>query len=386
VAGSRAPIRVVAVALALARWGFARRAPVAPRRIIVLHHLLLGDTLMLTALLAKLRERFAEAKIVLMLPSAFAPLYVGRPYGVVVHVFDPRDIATLWPLLRVPRFDLALLPADNRWSWLARAIGARWIVGFADDRPVHKNWPVDERVPYASLPAAFCDTAASLVSGAAPAPYRTSAWPAPPSQNAPALGGTYAVLHVGASSPLKLWEPARWRALAAWLKVRGLDVVWSAGPAEGAIIDAIDASQERRKFAGTLSLSALWHLLGGARLLVCPDTGIAHLGRIVGVPTVALFGPGSAVICGAGEFFASSAYRAVTVDPFPCRDQSIQFFRDVPWVRRCERLFGEPPTRCSRARCMEAINIDEVTAAIEALEVGINTSQRETRMGYKLPR
>ena len=54
--------------------------------------------------------------------------------------------------------------------------------------------------------------------------------------------------------------------------------------------------------------------LAGARLLVCPDTGIAHLGRIVGVPTVTLFGPGSAVICGPGAFFADMPGRAVTVD------------------------------------------------------------------------
>lgn len=374
-AGSRAPMRAVAVALALARWGFARRAPVAPRRIIVLHHLLLGDTLMLTALLAKLRERFPDAEIVLTLPRAFAPLYVRRPYGIVVHAFDPRDLATFWPLLRAPRFDLALLPADNRWSWLARAIGARWIVGFANDKPAHKNWPVDELVPYSALPAAFCDTAASLVSGPAPTPYRTSAWRAPPREDAPAVAGDYAVLHVGASSPLKLWEPARWRALAAWLEARGIKVVWSAGRGEATIIDSIDAGQERRRFAGTLALSSLWHLLAGARLLVCPDTGVAHLGRIVGVPTVTLFGPGSAVICGAGKFFADSAYRAVTVDPFPCRDQSIQFFREVPWVRRCERLFGEPPARCRRARCMEAIEISAVTAAIESLGVGASAAQ-----------
>jgi len=386
VAGSRAPLRAVVVTLALARWSFARTAPIVPRRIIVLHHLLLGDTLMLTALLAKLRERFPDAEIVLTSPRAFTPLYARRPYGVVAHPFDPRDLATFWPLLRARRFDLALLPADNRWSWLARAIGARWIVGFARDKPAHKNWPVDELVPYAALPAAFCDTAASLVSGPGPNRYRTSAWQPPSHESAPVVDGDYAVLHVGASSPLKLWQSEQWHALAIWLEGRGIGVVWSAGPGETTIIDAIDARQERRRFAGTLALSSLWHLLAGARLLVCPDTGVAHLGRIVGVPTVALFGPGSAVICGAGEFFADSSYRAVTVEPFPCRDQSIQFFRDVPWVRRCERLFGEPPSRCPRARCMEAIEIQAVTEAIEALGVATSAPQRAALVDCEPPR
>ena len=102
-------------------------------------------------------------------------------------------------------------------------------------------------------------------------------------------------------------------------------------------------------------------------MLVAPDTGVAHLGRVVGAPTVVLFGPGSSVICGAGDFFANAPYRAVTVDPFPCRDQRIQFFRTVSWVRRCERMPGRPPGGCERPLCMEAIDVAAVTSAIESL-------------------
>ena len=66
-------------------------------------------------------------------------------------------------------------------------------------------------------------------------------------------------------------------------------VVWSAGPGEDALVDAIDGGSPRARILGTLSLAALWHVFARARLLVCPDTGIAHLGRVVGVPTVTLF-------------------------------------------------------------------------------------------------
>ena len=369
-AGSRQPMRVAGVALALARWGFARRRPARPRRILVLHHLLLGDTLMVTALLAKLRAQHPGAEIVMTVARPFAPLYAGRPFGVVAHPFDPRDFGTFAALLRTPRFDLAVLPADNRWSWLARALGARWIVGLAGDRPAHKNWPVDEAVPYSPVPTAFAETAASLVAGSAPPPYHPGQWPAPPATGVPAFGSDYAVLHVGASSPLKLWPAERWRALADALAARGLATVWSAGPGEAAILDAISPPPDHARIDGTLALAQLWHVLAGARLLVCPDTGVAHLGRIVGVPTVTLFGPGSAVICGPGEFFAGMPGRAVTVEPFPCRDQTVQFFREVPWARRCERLYGEPPERCNRPRCMEAIDVAAVVAAAAALISG----------------
>jgi ADP-heptose:LPS heptosyltransferase len=363
---SRGPMRAAVLALALARWRVGRNKPEAPRRILVLHHLLLGDTLMLTALLAKLRARYPTAEIVMTVAQAFAPLYAGRPYGVRVHPFEPTDPATFWPLLRAPRFDLAILPADNRWSWLARAIGAQWIVGLSGDRPPHKNWPIDECVDYSRSPTAFGETAASLVDGPDASVYAPADWPPPATEGAP-IGGSYAVLHVGASTPLKRWPGERWRALAAWLEARGMLPVWTAGPGEGALVDAVRGEARHPCFPGTLTLAQLWHLIADARVLVAPDTGVAHLGRIVGVPTVALFGPGSAVICGAGAFFAGSPYRAVTVDPFPCRDQQIQFFRVVPWARRCERMPGAPPGGCERPLCMEAIDLAAVTGAIDAL-------------------
>jgi ADP-heptose:LPS heptosyltransferase len=368
-AGSRAPLRFASVALAILRWGWRRRRPAAPRRILVLHRLLLGDTLMVTALLAKLRAQFPAAEIVMTVATAYAPLYAGRPYDVSVLPLDPRDIGTLRPLLFAPRFDLVILPADNRWSWLARAIGARWIVGIAGDRPTHKNWPVDELLPYSAAPTAYGDTAAELVTGPPPMRYRASEWPPPPNDGPTRFDDRYAVLHVGASSPLKLWPADRWRALAASLEAKGLTVVWSAGRGESAIIDAIDPTSERARIPGTLSLPAMWHVLAGARLLVAPDTGIAHLGRIVGVPTVTLFGPGSTVICGPGDFFADMPGRAVTIAPFPCRDQTIQFFREVSWARRCERLYGDAPGRCPRPLCMEAIELPAVIAAIETLGI-----------------
>src|SRR5205085_3548268 len=88
---SRAPMRLTAVALALLRWPFqrGRRRSSDPRRILVLHHLLLGDTMMLTGLLAKLRARHPRAEIVMTVARPFAGLYAGRPYGVRAHAFDP---------------------------------------------------------------------------------------------------------------------------------------------------------------------------------------------------------------------------------------------------------------------------------------------------------
>ena len=114
-----------------------------------------------------------------------------------------------------------------------------------------------------------------------------------------------------------------------------------------------------------VSISRNYGIFSPARtLLVAPDTGVAHLGRIVGVPTVTLFGPGSAVLCGAGDFWCDAPYRAVTIEPFACRDQRVLFKREIPWVRRC----GRSVAACPRHLCMPAIGVDAVQNAILSLD------------------
>jgi ADP-heptose:LPS heptosyltransferase len=318
---------------------------------------------MLTPLLAKLRARYPDARVFITLPESTVPLYRRHPYGVEPVPYDPRSLRSLFALRARAGFDLAIVPGDNRHSWLARALGARWVVAFAGDRPRYKNWCVDEAVSYPGEPAAWGDMVAGLIEGPAPATYQPDQWPAPDCAPFTRPADPYCVLHVGASSPLKLWEPGKWRQLAAQLSGRGLSVVWSAGPGEQRYVAAIDPEQRYPSYAGALDLAQLWHLLAQARLLIGPDTAIAHLGRVVGVPTVALFGPGSAVICGRGEFWRASPFRAVTVPDFPCRDQRVLFRREISWVRRC----GRGTRECGAPRCMQALTEGQVLDAVGRL-------------------
>ncbi|HEY8623599.1 MAG TPA: glycosyltransferase family 9 protein, partial [Casimicrobiaceae bacterium] len=148
----------------------------------------------------------------------------------------------------------------------------------------------------------------------------------------------------------------------------GLCVVLSAGPGEAHLLDQIDAARVYSRFGGNLSLPQMWHLLERAKLLIAPDTGIAHLARLVGVPTLALFGPGSAMLSGAGDFWRDSRFTALTIPEFPCRDQTVTMKRDVRWIRRCERLLGTASGQCPEARCMLALTTDDVSrAAVQLL-------------------
>lgn len=352
-----------------------RRKPQRPASILIAHHLLLGDTLLLTPLLAKLREQYPAARIVLACPKAIAPLFAREPFGVQAFAFDPRDPASVRRLLASGPYDLGIVAADNRHSWLALGAGCRWIVAHGGDAPAWKNWPVDEARAYPDVPTAWCDLIADLVDGPPPRIYRPADWPAPPAVAAlPASlrERPYVVLHPGASTAVKRWPLERWRALAADVEAAGYLPVWSGSKGEVELIEAIGPGAGQPNFAGQLGLADLWHLYAGARAVVCPDTGVAHLARLIGVPTVALFGPGSAVVHGAGRYWRDVPFIAVTIADMPCRDQPYIFQRHVQWMRRCDRN----ATTCvawhdDNAACMSALTVDAVREAFQQVLVQV---------------
>ena len=313
-----------------------RERPEAPRRILVAQHLLAGDVLMLTPLLAKLRERYPEAEIVLAARRAVVPLYSGRPYGVRALAYEPRVAATLDALFDGQGFDLALVPGDNRYSWLAAAAGARWIVAFAGDRPSYKSWPVDEQRPFPA-PGAWSDMVALLADGPPPRAYQPADWPTPDCAPFDVPAGRYAVLHVEASTPSKHWEDAKWFSLAEFLSKNQIQPIWSAGPSGESMLHRIDPSSRFPALGHKLDLAQLWRLVAGAALLVCPDTSVMHIGRLTATPTLALFGASSAALYGAGEFWRAMPFRASQIADLPHRDRQHLFKREVIWAQPAER-------------------------------------------------
>jgi ADP-heptose:LPS heptosyltransferase len=359
---SRAPTRARALAGALLHTLRPTRRARAerPASVLVLHDLLLGDTLMLAALLAALRARYPLARLFVTAPPALLPLFHGRPYGAEALAFDERAPGAMARLAPARNCDIAFIPGENRHAALARALGARWVVSFAGARPGWKNWLADELVPFPERPAALGEIFASLAGPHTAPRYRPEDWPRPPCRPFSPPASPYAVLHVGARSPLRRWMAERWRELAERLSAKGYSVVWTAGPGEEALVRDIDPGQRHRSYAGELDLAQVWNLVARAALLVSLDTGVAHLGKLTGTPTVCLFGPGDAALLGKGDFWSEAPFFAVTVPAFPCRDQALLFKRPVHWVRHCART----PAQCDRARCMEALTVEDVMAAL----------------------
>ena len=358
-----ARLRIVPRGLLKRAFSGKRRRPAHPGRILVAHQLLLGDTLMLTPLLARLRRRNPEAEIIMTVSRGQLPLYAPRPYGVRAVAYDSRSHKSTREAIDLGSFDLAVVPGDNRHAILAHALGSGWVVALAGDRPGWKNRFVDELIPIPEEPVALSDLFALLAGEDDDMVYRPGDWRRPACAPFELPPRDYAVLNVDASSPLRLWPAHKWLQVADALEKTGLEVAFCAGPGGELMVDAIDPERRHLSYAGILDLPQLWRLLERARLLVCLDSGVSHLAKLAGTPSVVLYGPGTPVLFGPGRFWRDHPFRAVTIPDFPCRDQRGVFKREVAWVRRCSRTVAE----CPAPACMHAIEIEAVVEGCREL-------------------
>jgi ADP-heptose:LPS heptosyltransferase len=103
-----------------------------------------------------------------------------------------------------------------------------------------------------------------------------------PDVSSPAPGAV--VIHPGAASGSRCWPVDRFAAVAAELG-RDHRVVVTAGPSERDLAAAVGAEPV------STDLRRLAALVADAALLVCGDTGVAHLATAYRTPSVLLFGP-----------------------------------------------------------------------------------------------
>jgi ADP-heptose:LPS heptosyltransferase len=101
------------------------------------------------------------------------------------------------------------------------------------------------------------------------------------------------VLHPGASARARRWPESRWAAVAARLATSGLSVAVTGSCAEAGlchgVVAAVGSTRVRPEVG--LGLAGLAALVAGAQVLVCGDTGVAHLATGLGTASVLLFGP-----------------------------------------------------------------------------------------------
>jgi len=104
---------------------------------------------------------------------------------------------------------------------------------------------------------------------------------------------SYVVLHPGAASGARRWPVDRWVAVARAVNRRA-DVRLTGSDDERTLCEtvAVGAGLPAASVtAGSLDLPSLVDLVAHAALLVCGDTGVAHVATATGTPSVLLFGP-----------------------------------------------------------------------------------------------
>jgi ADP-heptose:LPS heptosyltransferase len=252
--------------------------------IVVLRALGLGDLLTAVPALRGLRRHYPDARVMLAAPTRYRELALLT--GAVDDVLPTACLGDLHPLARPPELAINLHgrgpeSIDHLLSWRPQNVlthghlrhpalgGPPWR---ADVHEVHRWCALLE---WAGI---HCESDDVALPRPAVEPDRIGA----------------IVIHPGASAPARQWPPGRFAAVAAALRDEGHEIVitGSAGEFELAHDVARAARLPRTSVvAGLLDLTALTALICDSRLVICGDTGVAHLAAATGTASVVLFGP-----------------------------------------------------------------------------------------------
>jgi heptosyltransferase I len=348
-------------------------------KILIVKLSAIGDVIHTLPALNALRQQYPQGHITWLVEEAAADLVIGhRALDRVIVSGRKRwirelkgpgrrqaliEIRRFWRELRDIRYDIIIdfqgLLKSGVLVWLAR--GKRRI-GF--DRGMqhqeHSYLFLNERIPPVDMEV-HALTRGLMLLGAIGVNTRCVVYDVPMSAGDHRQAASLLKRHgidgarpLAAVNPVALWETKLWMndrfaALADRLiGDMGVDVVFTGGPADRPVVDAILARMTTPavNLAGKTSLKTLAALYRRAAFLVSTDTGPMHLAAAVGTPVVALFGPTAPWRTGPfGE-----GHRVVRTAPScsPC------------FKRRCDER------RCC---CMRGISVEMVLEAVRQLTI-----------------
>ena len=346
-----------------------------PERLLVRGVNWLGDAVMSTPALLRLREALPRAHIALLTAAKLAPLWERHPaVDQVIPFTDEDSVIGIARRLRAGSFDTALvLPNSPRSALEVFLAGIPQRVGCArpwrnlllthaipargDEVKMHKRSrrEVEQliREPKTTAPPSadahhlhhYLHLAAALGANRAPLPpliavlesevdavrarFATDAM-----RGKPLLG-----LNAGAEyGPAKRWPRERFIEAGLALQQRVGCALWIlGGPADVALargiakeIQAASAADTVRCLAGETSLRELCAALKACDVVLTNDTGPMHVAAAVGTPVVVPFGSTSPELTGPG--LPGDARHQLVKSDAPC---SPCFLRECPIDFRC---------------------------------------------------
>ena len=278
----------------------------------------LGDLLCSVPAVRALRARLPTAHIALITFAEMAPVVARqRPYVDELIAFPgwpgiperPVDEAALPGFLArcaERRFDLAIQmygarPAANE---LTQALGARRTAGFFTPGA----WAppdLDAFLPYPEHLHEIDRHLALIELLGARSAGRRLEFPVTTADEDEAaqvrgrhgVDPGYVLVHPGATSASRRWPPEQFAAVADELAAEGLPIAVTGVRGEEAVTGAVVSAMRApaADLCAETSLGGFAALLRGARLLICSDTGAAHLAAAMAVPAVVAFLSGDPV-------------------------------------------------------------------------------------------
>jgi len=341
-------------------------------RILVIRLRSIGDIVLLTPALHLLKAWRPDLVASVLVEPRFRELLEGNPD--VDEILSPGEgpikaAARLGAILALRRKEFAVcinLHGGPTSRLLTRMCGARVKVGFEHFRsPQHYQIMVpDARLIlnqptlhtaehqacaffYLGLPRQEIPRARLFVSA-----EHKAWWKDRRARLGLAPGEEYVMMHPAALYATKQWAAEKFAQLAAILeREMGLKPVFSCGPGEDAVLDAIQsASGFAIRRLESRRLGQLAAVLNEARLFVGNDSGPAHMAAALSRPLVVVFGSSSSTIWG----------------PWP-RQASNPPAQVVQNFYECNPCPGDRCYRFERPECILSVSLEQVRSAVESV-------------------
>ncbi|MCD4830011.1 MAG: lipopolysaccharide heptosyltransferase II [Candidatus Cloacimonetes bacterium] len=269
-------------------------------KILVVQTAFLGDVILITPLIRGLKEIFPEARIDALIRPQNAAVLNNNPYIDKLLFFDKskrrmREFFRVAKAIKTEKYTVAVTPHSSFTTALLLFLGGiKRRVGYnrylarhflTDKFPHRKN--VHKTVKNLELLKAFSDESFDNATEIYPSAEDTLL-----ADKAISNPNTI-VFAPGSVWATKRWPAEYYASLAAMLKEKGYEVVFSGGAAEALLCDEIIAQSGCRlqNFAGKLSVTQSAAVFRACRLLISNDSGALHIANAVNTPVYAFFGP-----------------------------------------------------------------------------------------------
>lgn len=311
---------------------------------LVIHQLLIGDGILIWPLLDQLK---GEKHVAIACPIPLINLYRRFFPGYDYCAFSEKNPLTVVRLLWANRnCKRVICPIERRLHRYALAANPGEVIGYGSQTGQATRLNLK---PLPTNQVTFSDMMANLI-GHTGAKYQ----PVLTSQKSELRT---CIFHIDAKNPNRRWTLSSWADLAGHLRALGFNIRWCGGTTSQHALQTL--ALEGEEVLQPPDLLLYLDEIQQSSLLVCPDTGIAHLAKLTTTPTIVIYGQGNPALHGNGLYWSS----AKTLDLFRpnirCRDKNTVMGYQLEWLTRCDKT----PQECANPFCQNDITAEDVIKA-----------------------